>query len=340
MKGLPAGAALLLIGCVPGCGGCSPAAPAEGMSPVVEAGATAADARSAPVTEDSLRALLAELPPYRSIGTAEHAATRDWIVARLRGLGYAPRLQPFEWAGRPGAELANIELVVPGEAADTPLVLLSAHYDSVRATPGADDNGSGTVALLELARRLGGGGFPRELRLLWFDAEEPGLLGSGAWLEALPAADARRVVGLINLETLGYTDRRPGSQRLPEGVDLVFDPGDRGDFLLCLGNLASAALAKVVDDALSAEESPVFRVETFAFLPGTGLVLPDSRRSDHSQFWDRGLSAVLLTDTAFLRSPHYHAPSDTLETLDLAFLASAVHGVERAARVLLGEGGR
>jgi hypothetical protein len=338
MRNPLAGAALLLAGVLPGCGGCSSSAAPEATPSRATAGAPSDAARTAPVTEDSLRALFLELPPHRAIGTTEHVATRDWIVARLRALGLSPRLQPFEWAGLPGGDLANVELVVPGESADAPLVLLSAHYDSVRATPGADDNGSGTVALLELARRLAGGAFPRELRLLWFDAEEPGLLGSGYWVQALPAEDSRRLVGLVNLETLGYTDRRPGSQRLPQGVELVFDPGDRGDFLLCLGNLASAALAKVVNDALAAETSPVFRVETFSYLPGNGLVLPDSRRSDHAQFWDRGLPAVLLTDTAFLRSPHYHAPSDTLETLDLSFLAAAVRGVERAARTLLGAG--
>ncbi len=330
MRGALVGAALL--GAVlPGCFGCDAAQAPEATAP-----AASGAAPPAPITEDSLRELLAELPPYRAIGTAEHAAARDWIVGRLRGLGLQPRLQPFEWAGCPGGVLANIEIVVPGAAADAPLVLLSAHYDSVRATPGADDNGSGTVALLELARRLGAGGFPHELRLLWFDAEEPGLLGSGAWLAALPEADALRLVGLVNLETMGYTDRRPGSQRLPPGVELVFDPGDRGDFLLCLGNLGSAPLAAVVGDALQAETTPAFRVETFSWLPGNGLVLPDSRRSDHAHFWDRGLQAVLLTDTAFLRSPHYHAPSDTPGTLDLPFLASAVRGVERAARTLLG----
>jgi hypothetical protein len=135
---------------------------------------------------------------------------------------------------------------------------------------------------------------------------------------------------------MGYTDRRPGSQTLPDGAELVFHPGDRGDFLLCLGNFPrSAPLCKVVGDALTLEQSPVFRPEIFAWLPGNGLELPDTRRSDHSPFWDRGYAAVLITDTANMRSPHYHSATDTLATLDLPFLEAGARGLERAARVLL-----
>lgn len=292
--------------------------------------------RSAPITEDSLRALLQELPPDRPIGSPGHLATRAWILQTLRADGLQPRLRPFTWAGFPGGELANIEASVPGERPDAPLVLFSAHYDSVAGTPGADDNGSGVVVLLELARRLSAGGYPHELRLLFFDAEEVGLVGSGACAQSLPESDARRLIGLVNLETMGYTDRSPGSQRLPDGAELVFHPGDRGDFLLCVGNFPrSAPLCKVVGDALEPERSPVFRAEVFPWLPDNGLVLPDTRRSDHAHFWDRGHAAVLITDTANMRSRHYHTATDTLETLDLPFLEAAARGLERAARVLL-----
>ena len=308
----------------------------EGPRPVLDTTDPLTPRRTAPITEDSLRALLEALPPDRPIGSPAHAATREWLLAALRADGLQPRTQPFDWAGFPQGELANIEASVPGERADAPLVLFSAHYDSVRGTPGADDNGSGVAVLLELVRRLSGGGYPHELRVVFFDAEEPGLIGSGAYVQALPEADAHRLIGLVNLETMGYTDRRPGSQTLPDGAELVFHPGDRGDFLLCLGNFPrSAPLCKVVGDALSLEKSPVFRPEIFGWLPGNGIELPDTRRSDHSQFWDRGYAAVLITDTANMRSPHYHSATDTLATLDLPFLESGARGLERAARVLL-----
>ncbi|HEX5012283.1 MAG TPA: M28 family peptidase [Planctomycetota bacterium] len=332
---MPAALLLLLAG-LPACDGCDEA-PAAASAPGASHDDSLAAVRDEPITEASLRALLKQLPGRRSLGTPEHLATRAWLLQTLSGWGLHPRLLPFEWAGLPGVPLANIEVRLPGATPDAPLVAVSAHYDSVAWTPGADDNGSGVVVLLELARRLSAGGFPHELRLLWFDAEEPGLLGSGAWVAALSPDDAHRFIGLVNLETMGFTDRAPGTQRLPDGAELVFHPGDKGDFLLCLGNLASAALTAVVGGALAEENSDHFRVETFAWLPGNGLVLPDTRRSDHSQFWDRGLQAVLLTDTANLRSPHYHDASDTLETLDLPFLTSAARGVERATRKLVAD---
>ena len=319
---------------VRGHGGCAPPAP-DLPPPPAAPGDPLTPRREAPITEDSLRALLRELPPDRPIGSAAHAQTREWLLATLRADGLQPRALPFDWAGFPAGDLANVEASVPGAGADAPLVLFSAHYDSVAGTPGADDNGSGVVVLLELARRLSGGGYPHELRLIFFDAEEPGLVGSGAYAQALSEADAHRLIGLVNLETMGYTDRKPGSQHMPPGTSLIFDPGDRGDFLLCLGTLTSGALAKVVSDGLDKEQSPSFRAEVFSYIEFGGLEFPDTRRSDHANFWDRGFAALLITDTANLRSPHYHTPTDTLETLDLPFLAAGARGLERGARVLL-----
>jgi Zn-dependent M28 family amino/carboxypeptidase len=206
----------------------------------------------------------------------------------------------------------------------------------VAATPGADDNGSGMLGLLELARRLSPRTLPIELRLIWFDAEEPGLIGSGAYVKRMQGAERLRLMGVINLETMAYTDRTAGSQRLPPGADLLFDPGTRGDFLLVVGTLGSAPLAKVVGDALADEQGPAFRVEVFSALPAAGWLFPDTRRSDHAHFWDAGHPAVMLTDTANLRNPHYHRATDRVETLDLPFLAAGVRGVERAVLRLAG----
>lgn len=64
-------------------------------------------------------------------------------------------------------------------------------------------------------------------------------------------------------------------------------------------------------------------------MPFRGRVIPTSRWSDHSPFWDRGYAAAMLTDTAWLRSPHYHRPTDRKETLDLAFMAGIAAGLCR-----------
>ncbi|MHC5210016.1 MAG: M28 family peptidase [Planctomycetota bacterium] len=293
---------------------------------------------AAPVDAGSLHRLFLRLPPFRAIGSAGHAAMRALLLEDLEVLGYAPRLQRFEWAGAPGTDLANVEVRRPANRSDAPILIVCAHYDSVAATPGADDNGSGTLALLELARRFGQRTLPIELRLVWFDAEEPGLIGSGAYVKQLSEQEARRLMGVINLETMAYTDRARGSQSLPPGADKLFDPGDQGDFLLVVGTLVSAPLALAVGEALHAEQGPAFRVEVFTALPAGGWLFPDTRRSDHAHFWDAGFPAVMLTDTANLRNPHYHRVTDEVDTLDLPFLAAAVRGVERAVLRLAGEG--
>jgi len=282
------------------------------------------------IDAESLSRLYARLPADRSLLAPGHAAARTFLLDVLAGFGLKPRVLPVEWDGEPAADLANIEVRLGRATSDAPLLIVSAHYDSVAGTPGADDNGSGLIVLLELARRLAGRPLPNELRLVWFDAEEPGLIGSGRYVEALSAGERRRLIGAINLETLGYTDRRPASQSLPPGAKALFDPGDRGDFLLVVGNLQSALLGRAVFEGLQPEHGPRFRSELFALLPGAGWLFPDSRRSDHARFWDAELPAVMLTDTANLRSPHYHTRSDTVQTLDLPFLAAAARGLERA----------
>jgi len=294
------------------------------------AGRPGGDAEPAAIDADSLRAVYAKLPVDRSLHAPGHAAARVLLLDTLTDLGLEPHLHPVEWAGAAGADLANVEVRLGQVGSDAPLLVLSAHYDTVPGTAGADDDGSGTVVLLELARRLAGRQLSIELALVWFDAEEEGLIGSGRYVEALGPDERKRFMGAVNLETMGYTDRRPGSQRLPVGAKTLFDPGDRGDFLLIVGNLQSALLGRAVFEGLQPEHGPQFRSELFALLPGAGWLIPDSRRSDHARFWDEELPAVMLTDTANLRSPHYHQPTDTVETLDLEFLAAAARGLERA----------
>jgi hypothetical protein len=107
---------------------------------------------------------------------------------------------------------------------------------------------------------------------------------------------------------------------------------DVGNFIGVVGNEASADLLRVVTAALKGV--PGLPVEYLA-VPGNGLALPETRLSDHSSFWDAGLPALMLTDTSFLRNPHYHRASDTPDTLDYEFLARVTQGVCAAALQLL-----
>jgi aminopeptidase YwaD len=72
----------------------------------------------------------------------------------------------------------------------------------------------------------------------------------------------------------------------------------------------------------------------FLPVPFRGRVVPDTRRSDHSAFWDLGYSAIMITDTANMRNPHYHRDSDRTETLDLAFLTRVCRGITEGLSTL------
>lgn len=305
---------------------------------------TEAEAEPAPVavgrpgiTPASVLAHVESLPVDRYPGGVGHPVARAELVRRLEDLGCDVRVLDFEWGGLPGERLTNLEVRLGADRSDAPLILVGAHWDAVRRSPGADDNGSGVAVVLELARRLVGRELPAEVRLVLFDAEEPGLAGSREYAQAMWVEERARCVGMLDLETVGYTDRRPDSQKMPAGSRWMHDPGTVGDFLLVLGNQASADLAATVGLALATEDPDVLRVEVFSALPGAGWILPDSRRSDHASFWDVGIPALMLTDTANFRNPNYHRTSDRLETLDGAFLAAVARGVERAI-LLLAEG--
>jgi aminopeptidase YwaD len=199
------------------------------------------------------------------------------------------------------------------------LVLVGAHYDAVPGCPGADDNGSALAVLLELARAFGDAPARRPIRLIAFDLEERDRAGSRAYAEEVRSRGEPLLL-MISLEMLGYRDCRAGSQRYPAGLRYMYP--DRGDFIGLMGNLRALpqlwCLARQVRKAVPCE---------FLAVPFRGRMLPDTRRSDHASFWDLGYPAVMVTDTANMRNPHYHQPSDRIETLDLEFLAAVCRGL-------------
>ena len=156
------------------------------------------------------------------------------------------------------------------------------------------------------------------LQLAAYDEEEYGLVGSCHHSGQLTSP----VNGMISLEMLGYTDRRPGGQQLPPHLKGLYP--DVGDFIGVVGNEASRPLLEAVTAAMKRVEG--LPVQSLA-VPGDGTLLPVTRLSDHASFWDRGLAALMVTDTSFFRNPHYHEPTDAPDTLDYPFLAKVTAGV-------------
>ena len=214
----------------------------------------------------------------------------------------------------------NLILRLPGQRQELAPVLVAAHYDGPLGSPGADDNASGVAALLELARRWAQTPPKRPVWLVAFDQEEWGMVGSAALARELKSS-GQRLHLMLSLEMLGYTAEE---QNYPlEAMKALY--GSRGDFIALVANTGAAALLPGLSRGMGAH------VKTKVLpVPFKGRQLPDVRLSDHSPFWDEGYNAVMVTDTSFMRNPHYHQPSDTIETLDLPFLQAVIDGLDTA----------
>ena len=240
----------------------------------------------------------------RPPGSAAHRNAREYIRAHLERAGFT-----VDAVAYPSAfEAPGVNLITAPSPADArlPLVIVGAHYDSIPDSPGADDNASAVAALLELAAWAGprlaqGGEWTARLVLAAYDEEEFGLLGSNHHSGQITSA----LKGMISLEMLGYADRRPGSQQLPPHLKGLYP--DVGDFIGAVGNEASKPLLAAVTAGL--RRIAGLPVQSLA-VPGDGTALPVTRLSDHASFWDRGLPALMVTDTSFFRNPHYHQPTD------------------------------
>jgi Zn-dependent M28 family amino/carboxypeptidase len=248
---------------------------------------------------------------------------RAYVVSELTGAGWIVTDHPYDFAGE---TFHNVEAMLPG-ASDAPGIVVGAHYDSAEGSPGANDNGSGVAALIELGRLLRPCAPAAPLRLVAFANEEPPYfdtgrgMGSAAYVRALGDANAR-VRCMLSLETMGFYRDEPGTQRYPPGVGLLYP--DRGDFIAFVANPASrGCLRRLVGS---------FRAVATIASEGAALPagIPGVAWSDHRSFWEAGIPAVMVTDTAPYRDPAYHRASDTPERLDYARLARVVDGLAHA----------
>lgn len=254
-----------------------------------------------------------------------------YLEATLKALGYEPRRQEFAAAGK---TVRNIDVVIEpsGGNTDPEVIVVGAHYDSAEDTPGANDNASGTASVLELARLLKdlSGRTGKRIRLVLFVNEEPPYfmtadMGSVHYARAL-AERKERVTAMLSLETLGFYSSEPGSQRYPPPFGLMFP--DRGDFVSFVGMLGSRPLLqRVIQSFRSHTAFPTVGGVAPWFIPGISW-------SDHWSFARYGFQALMITDTAIFRYPHYHEPTDTPDKVDTERLARIVKGIERVVRDL------
>jgi Zn-dependent M28 family amino/carboxypeptidase len=266
----------------------------------------------------TLEAIVGERSPFSGRG---HLTTvENFIEKELASYGLKVESDFFSYRGTKFRNVVG-RLSAPRDAS---LSILGAHFDAVPGTPGADDNASGVAVLLEAARLLSRTRLRSELLFCAFNLEELNMIGSTYFAKKLKGAGAK-VDAMVSLEMVGYTDSMPGSQKYPVGLKAFYP--DRGDFIGVIGNWNSGGLLRGF--ARQMRQVRGLPVETLS-VPGNGGLIPAVRLSDHSPFWDAGYSALMVTDTSFFRNPHYHGSTDTLETLNLDFMAKVCEGVIRA----------
>lgn len=210
-----------------------------------------------------------------------------------------------------------------------PQIIIGAHYDSATSyengqliyTPGADDNASGIAGLLELARLLQEQPPTVGVQLVAYASEEPPFFRSYEMGSAVHAASLTRPVKLmVALEMIGYFDSTPASQDYPF-PPLVWLYPDRGDFIAVVGRMQDISAVRQVKAALlSSKELSVYSINAPAIIPGIDF-------SDHLNYWQLDIPAVMITDTAFYRNKQYHLSGDIADRLDYQKMAQVVDGV-------------
>jgi len=269
--------------------------------------------------------VLAELIGERnSIRPAALEAARSYLRRELSAMGHAFTEQSYPVRGR---EAINLEVTIRGSRPERPTLIIGAHYDSARGTPGADDNASAVAILLEISRFLVGRRLRRNLRIVFFDCEEAPHFNLGEMGSQFHAAAVRRsgeaVMGMICLESLGYfSPQTPQQGPWP---------------LRWIGRLLRQRFVVIVSDIQSVR----FGLSFVGRFVRSGLVLcipaalpvkwvPDIELSDHRGYWEQGFPALMITDTAPLRNPNYHKSKDRLATLDLPMMARLCRQLRRS----------
>ena len=250
------------------------------------------------------------------------SSTTSYLEEVLVDLGYAVRQQEFPAYN---VTAVNLEVEIAGSLQPEEIVVIGAHYDTVSGCPGANDNGSGVAALLELARLLADTRPVRTVRLVAFANEEYPFslskdMGSRHYA-ALTRKRQEKIVAMLSLETMGYYRDDPGSQQYPFPFSLFYP--NTANFIGFVGNVRSRHLVRrAIGSFRRHAHFPSQGIAVPSFITGVGW-------SDHWSFWQEGYPAIMVTDTAFYRYAPYHTPADTPEKLDYERMARVVTGLAR-----------
>jgi Zn-dependent M28 family amino/carboxypeptidase len=273
--------------------------------------------------ESDVRFLTTTALPRSAAHPESLRRTAEWIARSFRESGARVTVQSFHARGQ---TWQNVVAELGPDDHSQALLIIGAHYDAfgeMGSRPGADDNASGTAALLELARLLGSRHPRSPLMLVAYTNEEPPFFGSEEMGSAIHASalarENRAVRGMICLEMIGYYTRE---QSWPTPLLSLLYPSN-GDFIAVAGGWPDRILARRVKRGILGAGG----IDVVSF---TGP-RETSDASDQRNYWSHEWPAVMVTDTAFLRNPNYHTTHDTAATLDYTRMAAVVNGVFNVA---------
>ncbi len=246
----------------------------------------------------------------------------NFLKKRLSQAGYSVNTQEYSVNGQ---VFRNLEVEIQGTEKPDEIVVIGAHYDSVVGSPGANDNGSGAVAVLSLAKLFATTHPKRTLRFVEFVNEEPPFFWSenmGSLVYAKRCQERQEnIVAMLSLETMGFYSQARNSQQYPVNILRLIYP-NQGNFIGFIGNIGSRSLIhQVIAKFRTSAEFPSQGVSLPNFIPGVGW-------SDHWSFWQVGYPALMVTDTAPFRYPYYHTQQDTPDRIDYDSLTYVVSGLQ------------
>jgi hypothetical protein len=258
-------------------------------------------------------------------------AGADFIEASLSEAGYTVRRQSYEAQGK---RCFNLEVEIKGSTLPDEIVIIGAHYDSVPGCPGANDNASAVSAVLALARRFAEKKAARTLRFVFFANEEWPFFQSDQMGSLVYAKACRQkgenIIAMLSLETIGYYTDELNTQTYPFPFNLFYPA--TGNFLGFVSDMSSRRLL----------ETAIASFRKNCKFPSEGGAIPKSvpgiTWSDQWSFWEQGYPAIMLTDTAPFRYPHYHTAEDTPDKLDFDSLARVVSGINFIVAELVHQG--
>lgn len=246
--------------------------------------------------------------------------SKTYLHEEITKIGYSFKDLSFKVKN---IKVYNIEVTKEGHTDDT--IIIGAHYDTCYYGPGANDNGTGVAAVLELLRHFKNKELIHSFHFVFFVNEEPPYflgdqMGSIVYSKHMKSQNIK-VKAMLSLETIGYFSDEKGSQKYPIDAMKLAYPSE-GNFIAFVGNISSGPLVrKSIDIFRNLVDFPSEGLSAPKSVPGVGW-------SDHSSFWNQGYPAIMITDTAPFRYPHYHESTDTVDKLNLSSYTKVVQGIK------------